>query len=51
MPEVAPRAVHVGFVTDKVALGQVLFVPSVFPCKYDSPLVAAGSQKYSLTLS
>jgi hypothetical protein len=36
-PGFFPRSVHVGFVVDKVALGQV-FLPStsVFPCQFHS---------------
>jgi hypothetical protein len=37
-PEFAPRSVHVGFMVDKVALGQVFLQFFVFPCQYHSTM-------------
>jgi hypothetical protein len=39
-PGFAPGSVHLGFVVDRVALGQVFFPSSlVFPCQYHSTVV------------
>jgi hypothetical protein len=41
-PEFASGSVRVGFVVDKVALGQVFFRVLVFPCQYHSTVALLG---------